>query len=423
MRYTARQYLFYKGDIGTKFYIILEGSCSVLIPYVKDDTEELHEVKVYTKGDSFGELALIKNQPRAATILCREDTHFAVLERDDFTRIIGKMKEVLLNRKVDFLMSFPVFTKWTKGSMQKVSYYFQERTYRRRQFVFRIGDESNELYFIRSGEFQVLQSISHTPHKGKAHPLCEMAIISKNQLFGEEDMLENQLRSYTCVCHSTVAEVLVITKDDFFRRVNNEESLNHLKGMHRMKMDFHKKRRETITQVQSVHQDPVIARKPASLRESPVISSSSAATAAIELRKYVLWRNPLFPESPSPLGFATQPTPGTPRKKSIFTAMTPEAMTPVSPSKHATWDRILLRKMTEWENNKCSPPKGHPKVVNIHTTNERKKQLRSLTLRELSDLTGQKSSRKCDDSQNNIFSCLRYDRGLMVVKSLSDMRT
>ena len=60
------------------------------IPF-EDLYPNLKEVKIMRDGDSFGELALLggKAKKRAATILCKEDTHFAVLDRDNFTNILS----------------------------------------------------------------------------------------------------------------------------------------------------------------------------------------------------------------------------------------------------------------------------------------------------------------------------------------------
>ncbi len=57
----------------------------------------LKEVKVLRAGESFGELALLrgKNTPRAATIICKEQTHFAYLEREDFLLILSKLNIIL----------------------------------------------------------------------------------------------------------------------------------------------------------------------------------------------------------------------------------------------------------------------------------------------------------------------------------------
>ncbi len=46
------------------------------------------EVATLKAGKSFGELALIKNRPRAATIKCSEACHFAVINKADYTKML-----------------------------------------------------------------------------------------------------------------------------------------------------------------------------------------------------------------------------------------------------------------------------------------------------------------------------------------------
>lgn len=48
------------------------------------------EVNELGVGDSFGELALINDRPRMATIICKEDCEFAILERDQYKEILGR---------------------------------------------------------------------------------------------------------------------------------------------------------------------------------------------------------------------------------------------------------------------------------------------------------------------------------------------
>lgn len=55
----------------------------------KSNESEGNLVKVLLQGQSFGELALLDNRPRAATIICEEDSHFAVLEKKSFTEILS----------------------------------------------------------------------------------------------------------------------------------------------------------------------------------------------------------------------------------------------------------------------------------------------------------------------------------------------
>lgn len=44
------------------------------------------------QGESFGELALLENKPRAATIICNDECHFAVLDKKPFDVILSYIK-------------------------------------------------------------------------------------------------------------------------------------------------------------------------------------------------------------------------------------------------------------------------------------------------------------------------------------------
>lgn len=50
---------------------------------------EENKIKTLKVGDSFGELALLDNRPRSATIICDEDSYFAVLEKQLFDKILS----------------------------------------------------------------------------------------------------------------------------------------------------------------------------------------------------------------------------------------------------------------------------------------------------------------------------------------------
>ena len=51
-----------------------------------------NEVVQLGMGKAFGELALINNKPRLATIKCVSDCHFAVISKNVYERILKKIE-------------------------------------------------------------------------------------------------------------------------------------------------------------------------------------------------------------------------------------------------------------------------------------------------------------------------------------------
>lgn len=81
-----------EGEEGNTFYMLVDGHAVA----TKDDKI----IKTYNKGDYFGELALLRNQPRAATVTCKDFCQVVYLDRKSFKRLLGPV-EAILNRNVE----------------------------------------------------------------------------------------------------------------------------------------------------------------------------------------------------------------------------------------------------------------------------------------------------------------------------------
>ena len=57
--------------------------------------EEPVEVFHFNPGDYFGELALLKNQKRAASIKATSSLNVVELDRDSFKRLCGPLEDIL----------------------------------------------------------------------------------------------------------------------------------------------------------------------------------------------------------------------------------------------------------------------------------------------------------------------------------------
>lgn len=153
--------------MGTTFYIILKGRVGVIIKLPKPGKNELEptEVSQLNTGASFGELSLMDAQlkPRAATIMCKEDCHFAVLDKAPYQSILGMAAKKKLNSQIDFLHQLTVFKEWSRHSLRPIIYLFHHEHYKKGQVLYKEGDASNDIYLIRSGEVKFTKCIVIKP--------------------------------------------------------------------------------------------------------------------------------------------------------------------------------------------------------------------------------------------------------------------
>ncbi|KAJ5386436.1 cAMP-dependent protein kinase regulatory subunit [Penicillium cosmopolitanum] len=92
IKYPADSTIISQGDPGDAFYLLESGEAEAF----KDGTL----VKTYSRGDYFGELALLDDKPRAASIVSKTDVKVARLGRDGFKRLLGPVEEIM--RRTDY---------------------------------------------------------------------------------------------------------------------------------------------------------------------------------------------------------------------------------------------------------------------------------------------------------------------------------
>ena len=88
--YEAGQVLFHQGDVGDAAYIIVEGSASVLVETGEGDIE----VAKLGRNDFVGEIAILCDVPRTATVKATAQTVTLRITKDLFFRLVAEFPQM-----------------------------------------------------------------------------------------------------------------------------------------------------------------------------------------------------------------------------------------------------------------------------------------------------------------------------------------
>ncbi len=85
VKFAQDDFMVSEGENGDSMYIILDGSAHVYISSYMDSPIKIHELE---KGDFFGEMALLENEPRSASIIATEDITAIKIDQSNFEDLL-----------------------------------------------------------------------------------------------------------------------------------------------------------------------------------------------------------------------------------------------------------------------------------------------------------------------------------------------
>lgn len=88
----AGTFVITQGDQGDRFYLVEEGK---LVAQRTSPAGDVQEVKNYERGDYFGELALIRSEARAASVVAKTEATVVFLTGKEFKSLLGSLQETL----------------------------------------------------------------------------------------------------------------------------------------------------------------------------------------------------------------------------------------------------------------------------------------------------------------------------------------
>ncbi|XP_066916073.1 cAMP-dependent protein kinase type II regulatory subunit-like isoform X2 [Clytia hemisphaerica] len=165
-----------QGDDGDNFYVIDKGEYDI---FVKDSNGEEKKVASLTEG-FFGELALLYNCPRNATIVSASD--YGVLwglDQKTFRQVV--VKATARKRAVfeELLKGVSMLDSLQGDELMNLTDALDEVSYAQEQEIIREGDAASEMYFIMQGK-AVVRAMDKNTKSQK-----DIVELDRGQYFGE----------------------------------------------------------------------------------------------------------------------------------------------------------------------------------------------------------------------------------------------
>lgn len=127
-RFAAGQTVITEGEPGAVLFVVDEGQLDCHKTINPGDAQPTF-LKTYQPGEAFGELALLYNAPRAATITAKTASTLWQLDRDTFNHIVKDAAQNKRDRYEDFLSSVPILQSIDHYERSKIADAIKEQTY------------------------------------------------------------------------------------------------------------------------------------------------------------------------------------------------------------------------------------------------------------------------------------------------------
>ncbi|KAK9810359.1 hypothetical protein WJX72_009382 [[Myrmecia] bisecta] len=182
----AGDILIKEGDVGlaaSELYVVKSGEFEVL-----ERRQGINmRVNMKQRGDTFGEVSLMYNCPRGATVAATQDSTVWVLERDAFRYYVREVHQNEASQVELFLNSVPILSSLSRDEKLMLLDALEEQVFPPSVKVITQGDPGDLFYIIKEGEAVVYQSTGNGMRK--------VNHLFKADFFGERALLCDEPRA------------------------------------------------------------------------------------------------------------------------------------------------------------------------------------------------------------------------------------
>ena len=197
-----------EGDAGDCMYVLESGTLDCTKVFA-GNTEPTF-LKTYQPGEGFGELALLYNAPRAATITSKSDYVCWKLDRDTFNNIVKDAAAKKREKYDAFLTNVDILKNMDPYERSQLGDAIKEQTFKNGEYVITEGQEGNTFFLVSEG------TAIATKNLGQGEP-TKVKDYARGDYFGERALLTSELRAANIVVTSPECVVLSLDRDTFIR--------------------------------------------------------------------------------------------------------------------------------------------------------------------------------------------------------------
>jgi cAMP-dependent protein kinase regulator len=205
----ADEVMIKQGDDGDFLFVIESGTLECIL---NKDGEDI-VVKTCVAGDVFGELALLYNQKRAATVKAKEACKLWKLDRDSFNEIVKTAAQTGREKTVAFLKTVPILKGLDESQVSQLCDAVRLEHVPEDTFVVKQGDAGDTFCIIKEGPAKAIKD-QDTVKQYEA-----------GEFFGELALLKNAPRAAS-VLTTSKSSLLSIERKAFNRLLGSLDGLN-----------------------------------------------------------------------------------------------------------------------------------------------------------------------------------------------------
>ncbi|XP_070496796.1 cGMP-dependent protein kinase 1 isoform X2 [Chironomus tepperi] len=169
-----------------------------------------------------GELAILYNCQRTATITAVSDCKLWAIERQCFQTIMMRTGLIKQTEYTDFLKSVPTFKDLSEDTLIKISDVLEECYYRKGDYIIRQGARGDTFFIISKGQVRV------TIRPEDSFEEKFIRTLGKGDFFGEKALQGDDLRTANIICDSQEGVTcLVIDRETFIQLISNLDEVKN----------------------------------------------------------------------------------------------------------------------------------------------------------------------------------------------------